>query len=181
MIKEKTCQAFILITQLLFLYIRNADIKSNQLRFYDGFTKTINSAVYIVSRIVKLNKIKTLEEIFIDIITHLGIYFQINDDYINLTSPEYFKKKGVYDDIYEKKFSFIIIYIINNKKKGYKDIIKLFAKETLSKDDVEQCIKLIYATDSIKYTKKYLGKLKQTILYKSIGYFDVKWFFDILK
>ena len=42
-------------------------------------------------------------------------------------------------------------------------------------------MKLILDTDSIEYTRKYLEELKLTILKKSSGYFDVKWFFDLLE
>ena len=171
MIKKKTCQAFILITQLIFLYIEDIKIK-----LYNYFINFINKLIDLLTPIIKLTKIKTLEEIFIEIITDLGIYFQINDDYINLTSKEYSKKKGLYDDIYEKKFSFIIVDIVANKKKGYAEIIQLFEKEKLTQEDVEKCITLILNTDSIQYTKNYLEKLKLSILKKSSGYLDVKWF-----
>ena len=176
MIKKKTCQAFVLITQLIFLYMENTMIK-----LYNKFINFINKLIDLLVPIIKLNKIKTLEEIFIEIITDLGIYFQINDDFINLTSEKYSKKKGLYDDIYEKKFSFIIVDIVSNKKKGYIEIIRLFEKEKLKQEDVEKCMKLILDTDSIEYTRKYLEELKLTILKKSSGYFDVKWFFDLLE
>ncbi|KAF2896292.1 hypothetical protein ILUMI_09882 [Ignelater luminosus] len=64
-------------------------------------------------------EINSTEEIvnrpdIIRIVTNLGLYFQLNDDFINLWNVEYQKSKGFCEDITEGKFSYPIIYVINN-------------------------------------------------------------------
>lgn len=46
----------------------------------------------------------------------LGLYFQIRDDYLNLTSKEYSESKSFCEDLTEGKFSFPIIHAVNNQK-----------------------------------------------------------------
>ena len=44
------------------------------------------------------------------------MFFQIRDDYINLTDKEYWKEKGFCQDLDEEKISYIITYFYQNKK-----------------------------------------------------------------
>jgi geranylgeranyl diphosphate synthase, type III len=50
---------------------------------------------------------------FTQLVNHLGLYFQIRDDYINLADEEYFKSKSFCEDITEGKFSYPIVHCIN--------------------------------------------------------------------
>lgn len=44
------------------------------------------------------------------ILTQLAVFFQIRDDYINLTDPEYWKEKAFCQDFDEEKISYLITY-----------------------------------------------------------------------
>ena len=46
----------------------------------------------------------------VDIVTGLGLLYQIRDDYINLVSTNFHDKKGFAEDLNEGKFSFPIIH-----------------------------------------------------------------------
>ena len=49
------------------------------------------------------------------IILKFSHFYQIRDDYINLTDPVYWKEKGFCQDIDEQKISFLITFAYNNK------------------------------------------------------------------
>jgi len=51
---------------------------------------------------------------YIPLVNQLSLYFQIRDDYVNLASAEYMKKKDFCEDLSEGKFSFPIIHCIRN-------------------------------------------------------------------
>ncbi|CRG86078.1 Fusicoccadiene synthase [Talaromyces islandicus] len=68
------------------------------------------------------------------LITLMGRYYQIRDDYLNLTSEEYTAKKGFCDDLSEGKFSFPLIHFLQNSSTA--DIVRglLFRQENGSSD-----------------------------------------------
>merc|ERR1712113_77046 len=51
---------------------------------------------------------------YIPLVNQLSLYFQIRDDYINLASDEYMKKKDFCEDLTEGKFSYPIIHCIRS-------------------------------------------------------------------
>ena len=59
------------------------------------------------------------------IILKFSHFYQIRDDYINLTDPVYWKEKGFCQDIDEQKISFLITFAYNNKLKNYKKNLNL--------------------------------------------------------
>lgn len=56
------------------------------------------------------------ESVFMNLVNSMSLYFQIRDDYVNLASEEYMKKKDFCEDLTEGKFSFPIIHCIRNDK-----------------------------------------------------------------
>ena len=99
----------------------------------------------------------------IDILEEIGIFFQVRDDYINLTDKEYWKEKGVCDDLREKKFSFPVIYCLQNKLGRYQELIDLYKKDQLDNKDVLYALDIIKETNTLEYTKNYLDKIKNKI------------------
>ena len=57
-----------------------------------------------------------------NILMNFSIFFQIRDDYINLTDPSYWKEKGFCQDFDEEKISYLITYF---KTINDTDIIKM--------------------------------------------------------
>uniref|UniRef100_A0A0N5AMF6 Pre-mRNA-splicing factor 18 n=1 Tax=Syphacia muris TaxID=451379 RepID=A0A0N5AMF6_9BILA len=55
---------------------------------------------------------------FTPLVEKIALYFQIRDDYINLSSTEYEKQKGFAEDITEGKFSFPIILALQTASKA---------------------------------------------------------------
>lgn len=95
---------------------------------------------------------------FTKITAILGLYFQIRDDYINLTSKEYSATKSFCEDLTEGKFSFPILHAINNKKND-QEILSILKKRTESIELKKYCVKLLEEAGSFQYTRNILKKL----------------------
>lgn len=68
--------------------------------------------------------IKEKHEKFKQILILFSIFFQIRDDYINLTDPEYWKSKGFCQDFDEEKISYLITYFKTINSTNIMDMMK---------------------------------------------------------
>ena len=94
----------------------------------------------------------------------IGVFFQIRDDYINLTSSDYWKKKGFCDDLHERKFSFPVICMVKNRLGKYRELMQYFAQEEELRDaDLHAMLSLVQETSALQYTKQFLLDLREEI------------------
>lgn len=94
------------------------------------------------------------------LVTILGLYFQIRDDYCNLTSTEYADLKSFCEDLTEGKFSFPILYAINNKKND-QEISAILKQRTENVEVKRRCVELLEEAGSFEYTRNSLNKLHE--------------------
>jgi geranylgeranyl diphosphate synthase type 3 len=108
----------------------------------------------------------------IDLIDKISIFFQIRDDYVNLTEENYWIAKGFCEDLDEQKFSLIIIHFINNHENEliFDDFIKLFRKESKTDDDKWIILNYLSKNGSLNYVFDYLNNLTKTINESLIQY-----------
>lgn len=90
----------------------------------------------------------------------LGLYFQIRDDYLNLTNKEYSATKSFCEDLTEGKFSFPILYAVKNKKND-QEILEILKQRTEDVELKKRCVKLLEEAGSFAYTRGILKKLYQ--------------------
>ena len=93
------------------------------------------------------------------ILLKFSYFYQIRDDYINVTDPNYWVEKGFCQDIDEQKISFIITYCHNYKVKEYEKILNL-----LKKKDKINIIKLFYRNGVFGDIYNILFNLKNEII-----------------
>jgi len=67
-------------------------------------------------------EVKNKYDVFLNSVLKFSIFFQIRDDYINITDINYWKEKGFCQDFDEQKISYLITYCTNNKMKNYEKI-----------------------------------------------------------
>lgn len=92
----------------------------------------------------------------------LAIYFQIRDDYCNLTSKEYADSKSFCEDLTEGKFSFPIIHAINSRRND-REIMNILRQRTNDVEVKKYCVHLLDEAGSFEYTRCVLQKLRDEI------------------
>ncbi|KAI0124117.1 isoprenoid synthase domain-containing protein [Xylariales sp. AK1849] len=98
----------------------------------------------------------------------LGRYFQIRDDYMNLTSLEYTDQKGFCDDLDEGKFSLILIHAIENAPEAECSILKHVLSQRhmtngMSLAQKHLVLDILTTAGSLQYTTSALNGLSQEI------------------
>ena len=94
---------------------------------------------------------------------HFGRFFQIRDDYINLTKPSYWNVKGFCQDFDEKKCSYIFTKLLKNKKNN--NIFEHLCKyEKLSQENKIDFYNLLYQNKVLHEVYFDLEKYKQNII-----------------
>ncbi|GIJ88913.1 hypothetical protein Asppvi_007841 [Aspergillus pseudoviridinutans] len=101
------------------------------------------------------------------LITLIGRYYQIRDDYQNLASDEYTAKKGFCDDLDEGKFSFPVLHLLEHSPKA-DELFKLIygedKKAQMPHADKLRILAEMKECGSLTYTLEVLEKLFTTML-----------------
>jgi len=100
---------------------------------------------------------------YLELVNQLGIFFQIRDDLMNISSPEYEANKGFCEDITEGKFSFPIIHSIQSDPTDHA-ILHILKTRTEDVDIKKFLIESLKKSGSIDYTVDELKKIKERIL-----------------
>ena len=100
-----------------------------------------------------------------------GRFFQIRDDYPNLTSSSYTDQKGYCEDFDEGKISYLIVHCLQAKPQFKDSICGIFRQRTLegvSTQAKEYILKCLRKAGSLEATKSLLNGLEKD-LEKEIG------------
>lgn len=100
----------------------------------------------------------------------MGIIFQVQDDYKNLTSEEYMKNKGYCEDLTEGKFSLAIIHSMKANPDN-KLLLNILRAKT---DDLAikfQALRYMESTGTFEYYKRMISSLieEARVLVRDIG------------
>jgi len=94
-----------------------------------------------------------------NILMKFSIFFQIRDDYINLTEPTYWKEKGFCQDFDEEKISYLITYF---KTINDTNVVKMMKDKT--KEGKIKILQLFHETGLFDIIYNKLLELKKAIL-----------------
>jgi geranylgeranyl pyrophosphate synthase len=102
-----------------------------------------------------------------DILILFSLFFQIRDDYINLTDIDYWREKGFCQDFDEEKISYLITYfhnenIKNNKQSTNSNIIEMMKDK--SKEGKIKIINIFHNSGLFNVIYNKLLQLKESIL-----------------
>lgn len=92
----------------------------------------------------------------------LSLFFQIRDDYCNLTKSEGNYNKGFFEDLTEGKFSFPILHAVNTRDTDTR-IIHILKQRTQNNELKQYCVQLLYEFGSIDYTQQTCRSLAKEI------------------
>jgi len=102
---------------------------------------------------------------FVPLVNHLGLFFQIRDDLINLADDEYFKSKSFCEDLTEGKFSFPVIHCIRTNEQGRGSRLQSILKQKTEDIDVKRYAQqLMRDSGSLQYTLDKCNSLYDEIL-----------------
>ncbi|XP_037637261.1 geranylgeranyl pyrophosphate synthase [Sebastes umbrosus] len=99
----------------------------------------------------------------------LGLFFQIRDDYANLSSAEYSENKSFCEDLTEGKFSFPTIHAIWSRPESTQ-VQNILRKRTENMDIKRYCVDYLEKVGSFAYTRQTLRDLEVEV-YRLIGEF----------
>lgn len=99
----------------------------------------------------------------------LGLFFQIRDDYANLTSREYSESKSFCEDLTEGKFSFPTIHAIWSQPESTQ-VQNILRQRTDNVDIKRYCVDYLEKVGSFAYTRQTLRDLEAEV-YRLIGEF----------
>jgi geranylgeranyl diphosphate synthase type 3 len=102
---------------------------------------------------------KKNSEKFKNVLVLFSLFFQIRDDYINLTDLDYWHSKGFCQDIDEEKISYLITYF---KTMNDANVIHMMKDKT--REGKIKILRLFYETGLFDLVYKKLVDLKQQIL-----------------
>jgi len=95
----------------------------------------------------------------------IGRYFQVRDDYSNLSSPDYAVQKGFCEDLDEGKFSFPIVHALNiHDVPVIPELVSFVEKKIagcghLSKEQKVLVLEALDKSGSFEYTRNTMKRL----------------------
>uniref|UniRef100_A0A8D0CRL8 Geranylgeranyl pyrophosphate synthase n=1 Tax=Sander lucioperca TaxID=283035 RepID=A0A8D0CRL8_SANLU len=99
----------------------------------------------------------------------LDLFFQICDDYVNLSSREYSENKSFCEDLTEGKFSFPTIHAIWSRPESTQ-VQNILRQRTENMDIKRYCVDYLEKVGSFAYTRQTLRDLEAEV-YRLIGEF----------
>lgn len=101
----------------------------------------------------------------IPLVNTIGLYFQILDDLLNLSSPTYTARKGLCEDLTEGKFSFPVIHAIRAEHvagAAQTSVVLNILRQKTTDDDVKKyAVGYMEKLGSFEYTRSVLRMLEE--------------------
>ncbi|XP_071643917.1 terpene synthase-like [Temnothorax longispinosus] len=119
-------------------------------------------AGWLIKLMTKLMKLfSTCETDFSSLLSLLGYYYQIHNDYSNLCICRDMNDQSYCDDLTEGKFSFPIIHAL--KSSNSQKIMDILKQRITDTDLKNNCVDLLEELGSLKYTRNTLETLDKKI------------------
>ena len=100
---------------------------------------------------------------YTSLVNNMAVYFQIRDDYINITDDEYMKSKSFCEDLTEGKYSFPIIHCIRSSPDDHR-LSSILKQKTEDIEVKRYAQKIMVDSGSLEYTRSRCVVLKEEIL-----------------
>jgi geranylgeranyl diphosphate synthase type 3 len=99
---------------------------------------------------------------FTSLLNLLGLYFQIRDDFLNVSSIEYMQTKSFCEDLTEGKFSFPIIHAVHSRPNDTR-LLSILRARTEDIDIKRHAVAWLQECGSIDYTRQVLRSLREQV------------------
>ena len=88
----------------------------------------------------------------------VGVAFQIQDDLLDITSPEFAKKRRLGEDIHEGKRTLVVIHAFKNSPKANR-LREILDSHPEDEETISEAIQIMREAGSIKYAEKFAQEL----------------------
>ena len=95
----------------------------------------------------------------------LALYFQIRDDFLNVSSAAYMQTKSFCEDLTEGKFSFPVMHAVNIRPNDTR-LINILRQRTDDVDVKRHAVKWMIEVGSMEYTRNTLRTLKVQVMHE---------------
>ncbi|OXA43487.1 geranylgeranyl pyrophosphate synthase [Folsomia candida] len=142
------------------MYWRDSFICPSEQQYTDTIVKKTGGLFMLAIRLLQLfsNDHRDLKKL----VSLLGLFFQIRDDYANLMLAEYCENKSFCEDLTEGKFSFPVIHAMNKHPEDTQ-IACILRQRTKSHDLKKHFVLLLQKFGSLDYTQEKLKSLAHEI------------------
>src|SRR5262249_15997664 len=101
-----------------------------------------------------------IAKLLVDFSSDVGCYFQIRDDYLDLVSEEYARKKGIRaSDFDEGKYSFPVVHCLSARPELRETFVNVFKQKIKTDADKQRLLDCLEQTGSLDYTLNRLQDL----------------------
>jgi geranylgeranyl diphosphate synthase type 3 len=142
------------------IYWRDTFQCPSEAQYKDTVVKKTGGLFMLAIRLLQL--FSEYQEDLQKIVSLLGLFFQIRDDYANLVLTEYSENKSFCEDLTEGKFSFPVIHAIHSDPDDTK-ISCILSQRTKNMDLKRYFVSLLEKSGSLSYTKSALNLLETEI------------------
>ena len=105
------------------------------------------------------------EEQLLDLVNHIGIFFQTLDDLLNVTSDDYHQNKSFCDDLTEGKFSYPVIHcILESRARDDHRLFHIIRQRPRDNEVKAFAVKLMQDSGSIRACKARVEQLRDMIV-----------------
>uniref|UniRef100_L7JQ34 Geranylgeranyl pyrophosphate synthetase n=1 Tax=Pyricularia oryzae (strain P131) TaxID=1143193 RepID=L7JQ34_PYRO1 len=108
------------------------------------------------------------ENIFQTFSYQSGLYFQVRDDYLNITSADYADKKGFAEDLDEQKFSYILVHLAHSRPDLMVQVEGIFkamrSGKTENAETKKYLVSLLHKSGAVEATKELLVRWQDDIV-----------------
>ncbi|EPS43801.1 hypothetical protein H072_2231 [Dactylellina haptotyla CBS 200.50] len=118
----------------------------------------------LITTLSRKNKTFNLDKLA----SNIGQYFQIRDDFMNLTYTKYTDQKGFCEDLDEGKFSYLIVHAWNREPTEDSSRVRALFQERaknrgLNREAKEEILAILQRTGSFQYTETKMQQLQREI------------------
>ncbi len=99
---------------------------------------------------------------FTNLLNSLSLYFQIRDDFLNISNVAYMQTKSFCEDLTEGKFSFPIIHAVNSNPEDTQ-LLNILRQRTEDTDVKRYAVAYMENVGSIAYTRDTLKELRKQV------------------
>lgn len=103
------------------------------------------------------------ESDFVPLLNLLGYYFQVRDDYLNVSNEAYMQTKSYCEDLTEGKFSFPIIHAVRQFPNDTR-LLNILKQRTENYEIKKYAVDYMTLCGSIEYTRTVLANLREELI-----------------